>query len=70
MSSETTAPKPSAEARIERAILAARWLLLVFYAGLAFALALYAVSFIYKCAKLAVSLFALTTTRSSWRCSG
>jgi uncharacterized protein (TIGR00645 family) len=60
MSNETTAPKPSPEARIERAILAARWLLIVFYAGLAFALALYAVAFIYKCAKLTVSLFALS----------
>jgi uncharacterized protein (TIGR00645 family) len=45
---------------IERAILAARWLLIVFYFGLAFSLGLYALSFVYKCAKLAMKIFTLT----------
>jgi uncharacterized protein (TIGR00645 family) len=48
------------EALIERAIMAARWLLIVFYFGLAFSLALYAASFIYKCIKLSVTLFTLS----------
>lgn len=66
MSSDTARPdakRPSidkAEALIERAILGARWILIIFYFGLAFALALYGVSFIYKCVKLTVSLFTLT----------
>jgi uncharacterized protein (TIGR00645 family) len=71
MVSETPAPKmtpprkqafvvASAEAMIERAILAARWLLVFFYFGLAFALAVYAVSFIYKCIKLSLKIFTLT----------
>jgi uncharacterized protein (TIGR00645 family) len=47
------------EASIERAILAARWLLIIFYFGLAFALAVYSVSFIYKTAKLTLSIFVL-----------
>jgi len=49
-----------AEILIERAILAARWILIVFYFGLAFALALYAGSFVYKCLKLAGKIFTLT----------
>jgi len=48
------------EVLLERAILAARWILVVFYFGLAFALALYAGSFVYKCAKLALGIFTLT----------
>lgn len=57
------AKKPSTvsetEALLERAIMAARWLLIVFYFGLALALALYACSFIYKCIKLAMMIFTL-----------
>lgn len=49
----------SAEASIERAILASRWLLIIFYFGLAFALAVYAVSFVYKTAKVTMSIFVL-----------
>ena len=41
------------ERTIERALLASRWLLLVFYAGLAVGLAIYAVSFVAKVAKVA-----------------
>ncbi len=41
------------EQTIERALLASRWLLLVFYAGLAVGLAIYAVSFVAKVAKVA-----------------
>lgn len=48
------------ESLIERAILGARWTLIVFYFGLAFSLALYAVAFIYKCMKLTINLFTLT----------
>jgi uncharacterized protein (TIGR00645 family) len=48
------------EALIERAILGARWLLIVFYFGLAFALALYAGSFVYKCIKLSLRIFTLS----------
>ena len=48
------------EAFIERAILASRWALIVFYFGLAFALVIYAISFIYKCIKLAMSIFTLS----------
>ena len=64
--SETSGPDrpriltPRIEARIERAILASRWILLVFYFGLAFALALYALAFIYKCLKLTLGLFTLS----------
>ena len=56
-------PRTSAmptERLIERSILAARWILIVFYFGLAFALALYAGSFVYKCLKLSMSLFSMT----------
>ena len=49
-----------AEQLVERAMLASRWLLIVFYFGLAFALALYAGAFVYKCAKLAAGILALS----------
>lgn len=49
----------SLELLIERIILSARWLLVVFYIGLAIALALYAVSFVYKLSKVAGSVFVL-----------
>jgi uncharacterized protein (TIGR00645 family) len=48
------------EATIERAILASRWVLIVFYFGLAFALVMYAMSFVYKCVKLVMNIFTLT----------
>jgi uncharacterized protein (TIGR00645 family) len=48
------------EASIERALLAARWLLIVFYFGLAFALAAYACAFVVKCVKLALVIFSLS----------
>ena len=48
------------EATIEQAMLASRWALIVFYFGLAFALALYGLSFIYKCVKLAMNIFTLS----------
>jgi uncharacterized protein (TIGR00645 family) len=48
----------SLELFIERVILASRWLLVVFYIGLAVALALYAVSFGYKLVKFATGIFA------------
>jgi uncharacterized protein (TIGR00645 family) len=48
----------SLELFIERVILASRWLLVVFYIGLAIALALYAVSFGYKLLKFATGIFA------------
>jgi len=44
---------------IERIILSARWLLVVFYVGLAFALGIYAVSFLYKLAKVTGNVFTL-----------
>jgi uncharacterized protein (TIGR00645 family) len=47
----------SLELFIERVILASRWLLVVFYIGLALALALYAVSFGYKLLKFATGIF-------------
>jgi uncharacterized protein (TIGR00645 family) len=52
-------PMKSMELLIERVILSARWILVVFYVGLAAALAIYAVSFIYKLAKVAVDVFTL-----------
>ena len=55
-----TSPETRFENMIERAILASRWALIVFYFGLAFALVLYGVAFIYKCIKLAMSIFTLT----------
>lgn len=48
-----------AESLIERAILFSRWILIVFYFGLAFALALYAAAFVYKCFKLVGNVFVL-----------
>ena len=50
------------ERSIENALLASRWLLLVFYAGLAIGLALYAASFLVKLYKLAAT--ALTSTET------
>jgi uncharacterized protein (TIGR00645 family) len=44
------------EALIERMLLASRWLLVVFYGGLAVGLALYAVSFIGKLVKVATNV--------------
>jgi len=66
MSEDTSKPslrfgaERSIEAVVERAMLASRWALIVFYAGLAFALVLYGVSFVFKCAKLAASIFTLS----------
>jgi uncharacterized protein (TIGR00645 family) len=50
----------SLELMVERLILASRWLLVVFLLGLACALAVYAVSFMYKFGKVATSVFTLT----------
>jgi len=61
--SETALAPPSStqmEATIERTILASRWVLIVFYFGLAFALVMYAMSFVYKCVKLVMNIFTLT----------
>jgi uncharacterized protein (TIGR00645 family) len=52
----------SAEAFIERLLLASRWILVVFYLGLAAALCLYALSFFRKFGKIAVSVFTLEET--------
>jgi len=49
----------SLEHWIEKTILASRWLLVVFYLGLAAALAVYALSFLYKFGLVAASAFAL-----------
>jgi uncharacterized protein (TIGR00645 family) len=49
----------SIELWIERVILSARWILVIFYVGLAAALGIYAVSFLYKLAKVAGSVFVL-----------
>jgi hypothetical protein len=48
------------EANIERAMLASRWILIVFYFGLAFALGVYAVAFVYKTAKVTMANLKLT----------
>jgi uncharacterized protein (TIGR00645 family) len=48
------------EAALERAILGCRWILIVFYFGLAFALVVYAAAFAYKCLKLVANVFVLT----------
>ncbi len=48
----------SLELIVERIILSSRWLLVVFYLGLVAALALYAVSFLYKFYKVAIMVFA------------
>ena len=44
----------AAELFVERVILASRWILVVFLGGLAIALAVYAFSFLYKLAKVAI----------------
>jgi uncharacterized protein (TIGR00645 family) len=49
----------SIENAIEQAIMAARWLLVVFYLGLGAALVVYAASFVYKFVKVAGSVFEL-----------
>lgn len=49
----------SLELLIERIILSARWILVVFYMGLAVALAIYSVSFLYKLTKVTSKVFAL-----------
>lgn len=49
----------SLELLVERVILAARWVLVVFYLGLAAALVVYAVSFVGKFLKVAQSVFTL-----------
>jgi uncharacterized protein (TIGR00645 family) len=46
-----------AERFIERLILSSRWLLVVFYLGLAAALGVYALSFVIKLSKIAVNVF-------------
>lgn len=45
------------ELLIERIILSARWILVVFYIGLAIALGIYAISYLYKLAKVAGHFF-------------
>jgi uncharacterized protein (TIGR00645 family) len=47
----------SLELIVERIILSSRWLLVVFYLGLVAALALYAVSFVFKFYKVAIMVF-------------
>ncbi len=54
----------SLEQFVERVILASRWLLVVFYIGLAIALALYAVVFGYKLWEFATHLFAFDEAES------
>ncbi|MGY5775755.1 TIGR00645 family protein [Rhizobium sp. LEGMi135b] len=48
----------SLELLVERIILSSRWLLVIFYLGLAASLAVYAVSFTYKFYKVAIGVFA------------
>jgi len=50
----------SLELMVERIILASRWILVVFLRGLAVALGVYAVSFLYKLAKIAGGMFTLS----------
>jgi uncharacterized protein (TIGR00645 family) len=60
---ETTVPIEAmnpAERWIERLILSARWILVVFYVGLAGALAIYALGFLRKLWKVAGEWFAMT----------
>jgi uncharacterized protein (TIGR00645 family) len=54
----------SLELFVERVILASRWLLVIFYIGLAIALALYAVSFGAKLWKFATHLFTIDEAES------
>ena len=49
----------SIENAIEAVIMAARWLLVVFYLGLGAALVIYAIAFVYKFIKIAGSVFDL-----------
>ncbi|MBO9099093.1 MULTISPECIES: TIGR00645 family protein [Rhizobium] len=49
----------SLEIIVERIILSSRWLLVIFYLGLAASLAMYALSFCYKFYKIAISVFSL-----------
>ncbi|HUD50752.1 TIGR00645 family protein [Parvibaculum sp.] len=49
----------SVELLVERVILSSRWVLVVFYLGLAAALALYAASFVLKLAKVFMEAFSL-----------
>lgn len=49
----------SLELLVERIILSSRWILVVFYLGLVAALAVYAVSFLYKFGKVAMNVFVL-----------
>lgn len=49
----------SLELLVERIILSSRWILVVFYLGLVAALAVYAVSFLYKFAKVTMNVFVL-----------
>ncbi len=48
----------SLELLVERIILSSRWLLVIFYLGLAASLSVYAVSFAYKFYKVAINVFA------------
>lgn len=52
-----SAPTNPFERWIERLVLSARWILVVFYLGLAAALAIYAASFLKKLWKIAVNAF-------------
>jgi uncharacterized protein (TIGR00645 family) len=47
----------SLELLVERIILSSRWILVVFYIGLALSLAIYAISFAYKFYKVAINVF-------------
>lgn len=55
-----TSAADSIEALIEKTLLASRWLLVVFYFGLAVSLGVYAISFIAKSAKVASKIFILS----------
>ena len=55
---------------VESVILASRWLLVVFYIGLALALALYAVTFGVKLWEFASQIFGIDEPKPSSRCSG
>jgi len=50
----------SLELMVERILLASRWILVVFLLGLAAALAVYAVSFLYEFSKIAASAFTMS----------
>jgi uncharacterized protein (TIGR00645 family) len=55
-----TAPMKSLELLVEKIILSSRWLLVVFYLGLVAALAVYALSFMFKFWKVAKEVFTLS----------